>query len=131
MEADSMRVFKTLVAILAMASVIFAAQAMAQTQAPPPAGQAPSPPGSETPARGEEKTVEGQVMSIDPSSTELTLTDGTRLVTPPGAKIRPGVLTEGMTVVASYTEETGEKVLTGLAVKQPEPSAPGGSPKRQ
>lgn len=134
---------KTLIAILVMASLTLGAEAMAQTQAPPPAGQRVAPPGSDAPARGEEKMVEGQVKSVDPSGTEVTLTDGTKLVTPSGAIIRPGALTEGTTVIARYTEENGEKVLTGLAVKEPsaspptEPRSPGapstppaGAPKR-
>ena len=111
-----MRTLTLLVAILA--SVTFVAEAVAQTQVPPPAGQSSPPTGAQTPAQGEEKTVEGQVASVDSSRTEVTLTDGTKLVTPLGVAIRPGVLTEGMTVVASYTEENGEKVLIEIAVKR-------------
>lgn len=118
-----MRMFTILVAILASAT--FVAEARAQTQVPPPAGQSSPPLDERTPARGAEKTVEGQVGSVDPSRTEITLTDGTRLVTPPGVVLRPGILTEGMIVVASYTEENGEKVMTGIAVKDKGPS---GSP---
>src|SRR6267142_1985572 len=53
---------------------------------------------------------------------EITLSDGTKLVTPPGSALRPGVVTEGMVVVASYREENGAKVLTGLAVKDRGPA---------
>jgi Protein of unknown function (DUF1344) len=120
-----MKTFPIFVAILA--SVTFVAEARAQTQVPPPAGQSSPPLDDQTPARGAEKTVEGQVGSVDPSRTELTLTDGTKLVTPPGVVIRPGALTEGMIVVASYRELNGEKVMTGIAVKGKEPS---GSPKQ-
>jgi len=35
----------------------------------------------------------------------------TKLVTPPGPALRPGVVTEDMTVVASYREENGAKIL--------------------
>lgn len=111
-----------LVAIAVTVSVAFVTEALAQSQAPPPAGQRP--PGVETPAAGEEKTVEGQVKSVDPSGTEITLTDGTTLVTPPGAVIRPGVLPEGSMVVASYKEEDGKRVLTGLLLKEPATSPP-------
>ena len=120
MGVESMRTFTMLVAILA--SVTFVAEAVAQTQAPP-AGRNSPPLGAQTPAQGEEKIVEGQVGSVDSSRTEITLTDDTKLVTPPGVVLRPGGLAEGMTVVASYREEIGErKVLTGLAVKDKKPS---------
>ena len=76
--------------------------------------------------------VEGQVQSIDVSGTAITLTDGTKLLTPAGATLRPGALMEGMMVVASYREENGDKVLTGLAVKDRgrAPATPGDSPRR-
>lgn len=106
-----MGIFKTLVAILVMISVTFVAETMAQTQAPP-AEQKP------------EKIVKGQVRSIDPAGTAITLIDGTRLLAPPGAVLRPGALTEGMTVIASYQEENGAKVLTELAVDEPSASPP-------
>jgi len=59
---------------------------------------------------GEEKRIEGQVRSINPSGTEIILTDGTRLVTPPGAALRPGALAEGSNVIASslVCPNTGE-----------------------
>ncbi len=84
--------------------------------------------GEDSPARGDEKKVEGQVKSVDPSGTELTLTDGTKLSTPPRTVIRSGVLSEGSIVIASYREEDGKKVLTGLAVKGAD-STPGGAPR--
>ena len=97
-----MGILKTLAAILVMASVTIAVEAVAQTQAPP-AGQRPPP-------------------------------SGTRLITAPGATLTPGVLTEGMKVIASYREHNGNNVLTELALKEPsaspptEPRAPGASP---
>jgi hypothetical protein len=54
-------------------------------------------------------------------------------MTPHGAAIRPGVLAEGSTVVASYREEDGRKVLTDLALKEPAASPtvpPRGAPPR-
>jgi Protein of unknown function (DUF1344) len=126
---------KMLVAIaVATSANFFVAEALAQRpEAPPPTGQRPPPSGVETPALGAEKRVEGQVKSVNPSGTEITLTDGTTLMTPRGAAIRPGVLAEGSTVVASYREEDGRKVLTDLALKEPaaSPTAPPrGSPPR-
>ena len=67
-------------------------------------------------AQAEEKVIIGEVQSVDESGTELTLTDGTRLLTPPGAMFRPGALQQGMQVVAVYREqENGNKILTRLA----------------
>jgi hypothetical protein len=115
-----MRTLTVLVAMLV--SMNIASDAIAQRQAPPTA-QPDSPRQREpTAAPVPDKMVEGQIGRVDPSRTEITLTDGTRLVTPAGAELRPGALTEGMTVVASYREENGEKVLTGLAVKDKAPS---------
>jgi hypothetical protein len=117
-----MRMFHGLTAILLMVSMIFVTETLGQMQTPPPAGERP-PPAAQSPPRAE-KRVEGQVKSVNPSGTEITLTDGTRLVAPRGAALRPGVIAEGMTVVASYTEENGQKVLTDLAVKEPSASPP-------
>jgi Protein of unknown function (DUF1344) len=107
-----MRMSQTLVAAVVMALVVAAAEAQTQTPARP-GGQDLQP-----------KVVQGQVKSIDPAGTALTLTDGTRLLTPPGRSIRPGALTEGMTVIASYHEENGEKVMTELAVEKAPASPP-------
>jgi hypothetical protein len=56
------------------------------------------------------------------SRTAITLSDGTKLVTPAGAVLKPGVVTEGMLVVASYREANGTQVLTGLTVKDRGPA---------
>jgi len=67
-------------------------------------------------AQTEEKVIIGEVQSVDPSGTEITLTDGTTLLTPPGAILRPGTVQQGTQVVAVYREqENGEKILTRLA----------------
>jgi len=113
----------TLALFVAMlAPVIFVTGALAQTHVPPPAGQRSPPPGATTPAPPEENAVEGRIESVDPSRTQITLSDGTKLVTPAGAVLKPGVVTEGMLVVASYREENGAKVLTGLTVKDRGPA---------
>ena len=81
---------------------------------------------------GEERMLVGQVQSVDDSGTELTLMDGTKLLTPPGSRLRPGLLNEGMLIVAMYREFNGDKILTRISLGQSEP-APGGredSPKR-
>jgi Protein of unknown function (DUF1344) len=77
--------------------------------------------------QSEEKMLVGQVQSVDESGTELTLADGTKLVTPPGAQFNPAALEEGMIVVAMYREQDdGRKVLTGLSRgrSEPAPEAP-------
>ena len=116
---------KVLVAIAVVALTnLFVAEASAQRpEAPPPTGQKPPRSGVKTPTLGTDKIVEGQVQSVNPSGTEITLTDGTTLTTPLGAAIRPGVL-EGFTVVASYKEENGKKILTDIALKEPPVSPP-------
>jgi hypothetical protein len=94
-----MNTFALFVAMLAPA--IFVAAAFAQTQLPPPAGRSSPPPGATTPTPQAENAVEGRIENIDPSRTAITLSDGTKLVTPAGAVLKPGVATEGMLVVAS------------------------------
>jgi hypothetical protein len=43
-------------------------------------------------AQREETMLVGQVQSVDETGTAITLTDGTKLLTPPGSAIRPGSL---------------------------------------
>jgi Cu/Ag efflux protein CusF len=115
---------RVLIAIVVAGSVGLAAATAAQTQTPPT-------PGAEKPATGEQK-VEGQIKSIDPSTKEVTLADGTKLVIPAGAKISPDVKA-GANVVASYKEEAGKKVLTRIELQpsaSPPTAPPAGSPKR-
>jgi hypothetical protein len=83
-------------------------------------------------AQAEETILVGQVQSVDETGTKITLTDGTKLLTPPGSVIRPGALQEGTMVVAMYREENGDKILTKLSLTQsaPAPSTPSESPKR-
>ena len=84
-------------------------------------------------AQAEEKILVGQVLRVDQSGTQLTLKDGTTLLTPPGATLRPGALQEGTLVVAMYREqENGDKVLTRLSLRksEPAPATPSESPKR-
>jgi len=83
-------------------------------------------------AQAQEMMLVGQVRSVDETGTKITLTDGTKLLTPPGSAIRPGTLEEGTLVVATYREEKGDKILTRLALppSAPTPSTPSESPKR-
>lgn len=73
--------------------------------------------------QSEEKMLVGRVQSVDDSGTELTLVDGTKLLTPPGAQFNPGALEKGMIVIAMYREHgDGRKVLTRLSRGQSEPA---------
>ena len=81
-------------------------------------------------AQAEETILVGQVQSVDETGTEITLADGTKLVTPPGSVIRPGALQEGTMVVAMYREENGDKIVTRLSLVQSAPAPPSESPKR-
>jgi hypothetical protein len=83
-------------------------------------------------AQAQEKMLVGQVQSVDETGTQITLTDGTKLLTPLGSVIRPRALQEGTMVVAMYLEENGDKIVTKLSLKQsaPAPSTPSESPKR-
>ena len=93
---------RTFAVLVVGASMTLATMASGQTQTPPPAAQKPAP-SSQLPAPEQEKKIEGQVKSINSARTEITLTDGTKLVAPVGAVIKPGLLDEGATVIAKYT----------------------------
>jgi hypothetical protein len=69
-------------------------------------------------AQAEEKMLVGQVQSVDETGTKIILTDGTKLLTPPGSVIPPGALPEGTMVVTMYREENGDKILTKLSLTQ-------------
>ena len=105
--------------------------ALALAQASREGGTPPAQRGS-PPVQGEERMLVGQVQSVDDSGTELTLKDGTKLLTPPGSRLRPGLLNEGMMIVAMYREENGDKILTRISLGQsePAPGAPEGAPKQ-
>jgi hypothetical protein len=83
-------------------------------------------------AKAQEKMLVGQVQSVDETGTEITLTDGTKLLTPLGSVIRPGALQERTMVVVMYLEENRDKIVTKLSLTQsaPAPSTPSESPKR-
>src|SRR2546425_11198753 len=116
-----MEMLKTLAVILVVAPMILTTGAAAQTQTED--RQAPD-------KQTDERVVEGQVQSIDVSGTAITLTDGTKLMTPAGATLRPGALMEGMMVGAGYRGGKGDKGLTGRAVEDRGrgPATPGDSP---
>jgi hypothetical protein len=83
--------------------------------------------------QGDQKMMVGRVQSVDETGTEVTLTDGTKLLTPPGSIVRPGALEKGTEVIAMYRQENGDKILTNLTLGQIEPPVPSTlseSPKR-
>ena len=85
-------------------------------------------------AQAQQQMAIGQVQSVDETGTKITLTDGTKLLTPLGSVIRPRALQAGMTVVAMYLEENGDNIVTKLSLKQsesaPAPWSASESPKR-
>src|SRR5262245_15221874 len=83
-------------------------------------------------AQSEERILVGQVQSVHESLTEITLTDGTALLTPPGVRFQPGALEAGVFVVAVYREqENGNKILTRLSVtRRTAPAVPSKSTMR-
>jgi Protein of unknown function (DUF1344) len=83
---------------------------------------ASAPLGALAQTQSEEKILVGRVQSVDESGTELTLADGTKLQTPPGAQLNPGTVEKGMIVIAMYREQDdGRKVLTRLSRGGTEP----------
>src|SRR2546428_8477248 len=110
-----MNTFALFVAIVTTA--IVGAAALAETQVPPPAGRSSPPPGGTTPAPKRRTPVEGRIENVDPSRRAIALSDGTKLVTPVGAVLKPGVVTEGMLVAASYKKENEAKIVTELTMK--------------
>ena len=95
------------ITVMVATSVTFVIQATAERQTPPPVGQAPSTPRDGKPDLREEKTVQGQIRSINASEREITLTNGTQFVVPLGAPVKPLLLREGTTVIASYQRIVG------------------------
>ena len=83
-------------------------------------------------AQAQQQMAVGQVQSVDETGTKITLTDGTKLLTPLGSVIRPRALQEGTTVIAIYLEENGDNIVTKLSLKQsaPAPSSASEWPKR-
>jgi uncharacterized cupredoxin-like copper-binding protein len=83
-------------------------------------------------AQAQQQMAVGQVQSVDETGTKITLTDGTKLLTPLGSVIRPRALQAGTTVVAIYLEENGDNIVTKLSLTQsaPAPSSASESPKR-
>jgi hypothetical protein len=128
------------IAVVTATFATFVVQAIGEMQAPPPVRETPSVQWEGESDSGEQKTVQGQIRSISASEREITLTNGTQLVVPVGAPVKPLLLREGTTVIASYKEESEKNVLTALAVVAPSSplsDSPGssappppGSPKR-
>jgi hypothetical protein len=77
-------------------------------------------------AQSDEKILVGEVQSVHESLTEITLTDGTALLTPPGVRFQPDALEAGIFVIAVYWEqENGNKIVSRLSVaRRTRPAAP-------
>lgn len=94
-------------ALVAAAPISWAVQVQAQG----------APQGSPQRAAGA-KTVQGKITALDPAKGMLTLEDGTELTIPAGAQLPPDVK-EGSIVRASFEEQSGKKMLTGLELQKP------------
>ncbi len=70
-----------------------------------------------TPMAGAQQ-VEGRITALDPAKRMLTLDDGTRLTMSPSVQLPPDIK-KGSIVKASFEEQAGQKVLTGLEVETP------------
>jgi uncharacterized cupredoxin-like copper-binding protein len=81
-------------------------------------------------AQAQQQMAVGQVQSVDETGTKITLTDGTKLLTPLGSVIRPRALQAGTTVVAIYLEENGDNIVTKLSLKQSAPAPSSASDRR-
>ena len=87
------RAFVFLTALLVAASVVWAAQ-----------------------------TIEGKIMNVDPSGKMVTLYDGTNLMIPTDVKVKRDTLKNGVTVIATYVEQGGQKVVNSIEVHSAEES---------
>lgn len=63
------------------------------------------------------QVIEGKVKSVNPSGTEVTLEDGTKLMIPKSVKAPKEALRPGALVMAQYEEKGGQKVVTSIQVK--------------
>ena len=64
------------------------------------------------------QVVQGKITALDPTKGMLTLEDGTQLTIPAGAQLPPDIK-EGSIVRASFEEQSGKKMLTGLELQKP------------
>jgi Cu/Ag efflux protein CusF len=68
------------------------------------------------------QTIEGKIMTVDPSGKMVTLHDGTILMIPPDVKVKHDALKNGVTVIAVYVEQGGQKVVNSIEVHPEEES---------
>ncbi len=62
------------------------------------------------------KEVEGTIMSMDSSRSNITLNDGTQLTIPDSLRAARDALQEGARVKATYKEQDGQRVATSITV---------------
>ena len=103
----SLRILLLVAALVAAVPLAWAGQVQAQG----------APQGSPSIAAGAQQ-VQGKVTAVDPAKGTLTLEDGTQLTIPRGAQLPPDIK-EGSIVKASFEEQSGQKVLTGVEVQKP------------
>ena len=75
------------------------------------------------------QTIEGKIMNVDPSGKMVTLYDGTNLMIPTDVKVKRDTLKKGVTIIATYVEQGGQKVVNSIEVhaakKSQRPHSPG------
>jgi flagellar hook assembly protein FlgD len=60
--------------------------------------------------------ISGKVQAVDPAGKSVTLDNGAILMIPASAKVDKKALAPGTAVKASYDEKNGQKVVTSLQV---------------
>jgi len=68
------------------------------------------------------QTIEGKIMNVDPSGKMVTLYDGTNLMIPTDVKVKRDTLKKGVTVIATYVEQGGQKVVNSIELHPEEES---------
>ncbi len=68
------------------------------------------------------QTIGGKIMSVHPAGKMVTLYDGTKLMISPGVKVQRDTLKKGVLVIATYEEQSGQKVVTSIEVHREEES---------
>ena len=60
--------------------------------------------------------ISGKVQAVDPAGKSITLDNGTTLMIPASAKVDKKALAPGAAVKASYDEKNGQKIVNSLQV---------------
>jgi len=114
----SRKMQRTLVTLIAL-STVGASTAWGQMSSPTPNQLPPKNEAATQSKMPETQKVEGTIQSVDSAMHSITLDDGTTLMIPASVKVAPSALKKGAKVSASFTEQSGKRVVTSLRVEQP------------